>query len=165
MIPLLSFVAKSGSGKTTLIEKLVAELKRRGYRIAVVKHHAHTTPIDGRGKDSWRFAEAGASVAFVSSPVEIARFERVPRELTLRRDCQPDSGCRFDFDGRIQARSRAQNRSVACGIGHRLGWTSRRIDRRRLGSSDYARPAALRFGRCCRDRRLHRKEIPPLRHA
>ena len=83
MIQLLSFVAKSGSGKTTLIEKLVAELKQRGYRIAVVKHHAHTTPIDGRGKDSWRFAEAGASVAFVSSPIEIARFERVPRELTL----------------------------------------------------------------------------------
>lgn len=83
MIPLLSFVGKSGVGKTTLIEKLVAELKRRGYRIAVVKHHAHTTPIDGRGKDSWRFAEAGASLAVVSSPVEIVRFERVTRELTL----------------------------------------------------------------------------------
>jgi len=83
MIPLVSFVGKSGVGKTTLIEKLVAELKRRSYRIAVVKHHAHTTPIDGRGKDSWRFAEAGASVAIVSSPVEVARFERVPRELTL----------------------------------------------------------------------------------
>jgi molybdopterin-guanine dinucleotide biosynthesis protein MobB len=83
VIPLLSFVGKSGVGKTTLIEKLVAELKRRDYRIAVVKHHAHTTPIDGRGKDSWRFAEAGASLAVVSSPVEIARFERVTRELTL----------------------------------------------------------------------------------
>ena len=83
MIPLLSFVGKSGVGKTTLIEKLVAELKRRGYRIAVVKHHAHTTPIDGSGKDSWRFAEAGASLAVVSSPVEIVRFERVTRELTL----------------------------------------------------------------------------------
>ena len=83
MTPLLSFVGKSGVGKTTLIEKLIAELKRRGYRISVVKHHAHTTPIDGRGKDSWRFAEAGASVAIVSSPAEIARFERVPRELTL----------------------------------------------------------------------------------
>ena len=83
MTPLLSFVGKSGVGKTTLIEKLIAELKRRGYRIAVVKHHAHTTPIDGRGKDSWRFAEAGASVAIVSSPAEIARFESVPHELTL----------------------------------------------------------------------------------
>jgi molybdopterin-guanine dinucleotide biosynthesis adapter protein len=83
MTPLFSFVGKSGVGKTTLIEKLIAELKRRGYRIAVVKHHAHTTPIDSAGKDSWRFAEAGASIAIVSSPVEMARFERVPRELTL----------------------------------------------------------------------------------
>jgi molybdopterin-guanine dinucleotide biosynthesis protein B len=83
MTPILSFVGKSGVGKTTLIEKLVTELNRRGYRIAVVKHHAHTTPIDGRGKDSWRFAEAGAAVALVSSPIEIARFERVSHELTL----------------------------------------------------------------------------------
>ena len=83
MTPLISFVGKSGVGKTTLLEKLIAELKRRDYCIAVVKHHAHTTPLDAPGKDSWRFAEAGARVALVSSPVEIARFERVPRELTL----------------------------------------------------------------------------------
>ena len=83
MPPLVSFIGKSGVGKTTLIEKLIAELKRRGYQIAVVKHHAHTTPIDGFGKDSWRFAEAGACMAIVSSPVEIARFERVSREWTL----------------------------------------------------------------------------------
>jgi molybdopterin-guanine dinucleotide biosynthesis protein B len=83
MTPLISFIGKSGVGKTTLLEKLIAEFKPRGYRIAVVKHHVHTTSLDAPGKDSWRFAEAGASVAIVSSPVEIARFERVPRELTL----------------------------------------------------------------------------------
>ncbi len=83
MAPILSFVGKSGCGKTTVIEKLIAVLKQRQYRIAVVKHHAHTTPIDGPGKDSWRFAEAGANAVFVSSPVEIARFERLTRELTL----------------------------------------------------------------------------------
>lgn len=83
MTPLVSFIGKSGVGKTTLIEKLIAELKRRGYRVAVVKHHVHTTSLDAPGKDSWRFAEAGASLALVSSPVELARFERVPRELTL----------------------------------------------------------------------------------
>ncbi len=83
MIPLISFVGTSGCGKTTFIEQVVAELKRRGYRIAVIKHHAHTTPIDGQGKDSWRFAEAGASAVIVSSPVEVVRFERVTRELTL----------------------------------------------------------------------------------
>lgn len=71
-------------GKTTLIEKLLPLLRARGLRVAVVKHHAHTSPIDTPGKDTWRFAEAGASAVFVSSPIEIARFERVPRELTLK---------------------------------------------------------------------------------
>ena len=83
MTPLISIVGKSGIGKTMLIEKLVRELKSRGLRVAVIKHHAHTTPIDAPGKDSWRFAEAGADAVVVSSPVEIARFERVARELTL----------------------------------------------------------------------------------
>ncbi len=82
-IPLVSFVAKSGSGKTTLLEKLIPELKRRGLRIAVIKHHAHTTPVDVPGKDTWRMAQAGADLVAVSSPVEFARFERVAQELTL----------------------------------------------------------------------------------
>lgn len=83
MTRLVSIVGQSGCGKTTFLEKLVPELKRRGLRVAVVKHHAHPTPLDTVGKDSWRFAEAGADAVLVSSPAEVARFERPPRELTL----------------------------------------------------------------------------------
>lgn len=83
MTPIVSIVGKAGVGKTTLIEKMIREFNARGIRVAVVKHHAHTTPIDAPGKDSWRFAEAGAAAVVVSSPVEVARFERVQRELTL----------------------------------------------------------------------------------
>jgi molybdopterin-guanine dinucleotide biosynthesis protein B len=83
MMRLISVVGQSGAGKTTFIEKLVPELKRRGLRVAVVKHHAHDTPLDAPGKDSWRFAEAGADAVLVSSPVEFARFERPGRELSL----------------------------------------------------------------------------------
>lgn len=83
MTPLLSFVAKSGSGKTTLIEKLIPQLKQRGLRVAVVKHHAHTSSVDIPGKDTWRFGEAGADIVAVSSPAEFAQFQRVARELTL----------------------------------------------------------------------------------
>ncbi len=83
MTPTLSIVGKSGVGKTTLIEKLIPVLRARGLRIAVVKHHAHATPIDSPGKDSWRFAEAGADAVMVASPVELVRFERVVHELTL----------------------------------------------------------------------------------
>ncbi len=83
MTPIVSFVGKSGIGKTTLVEKIVSELKGRGVAIAVVKHHAHTSPVDAPGKDSYRYAQAGADIVVVSSPVQIARFDQVPQELTL----------------------------------------------------------------------------------
>jgi len=56
------------SGKTTLVTKLVAELNRRGYRIATVKHAHHEADIDHEGTDSFRHRSAGASeVALVTS--------------------------------------------------------------------------------------------------
>lgn len=55
------------AGKTTLVEKLVAELTRRGRRISTVKHAHHSFDIDHEGRDSFRHRKAGASeVAVVS---------------------------------------------------------------------------------------------------
>jgi molybdopterin-guanine dinucleotide biosynthesis protein MobB len=68
----ISFVAKSGSGKTTLLEKVIAELKQRGYRIGVVKHDAHRFDIDHPGKDSYRLTAAGADTLLISSPEKLA---------------------------------------------------------------------------------------------
>jgi len=82
-IPVVSVVGKSGSGKTTLMEKLVAELTGRGYRVATVKHHIHEVDIDVPGKDSWRHAHAGSRVAMISSPTQFAVVSKVERERTL----------------------------------------------------------------------------------
>ena len=68
----VSFVAKSGTGKTTLLEKVIAELKSRGYRIGVVKHDAHRFEIDHPGKDSYRLTAAGADTMLISSPEKLA---------------------------------------------------------------------------------------------
>ncbi|MGC4025772.1 MAG: molybdopterin-guanine dinucleotide biosynthesis protein B [Mesorhizobium sp.] len=55
------------SGKTTLVERLVAELTRRGWKVSTVKHAHHAFDIDKEGTDSFRHREAGASeVAIVS---------------------------------------------------------------------------------------------------
>lgn len=62
------FVGHSGSGKATFLEKVVRELKGRGYRIAVIKHTPHGFDMDRPGKDSVRFATAGADAVAVSSP-------------------------------------------------------------------------------------------------
>lgn len=72
MIPILSIVGKSDVGKTTLLEKVVAELTSRGYRIATIKHDAHSFDIDHQGKDSWRHKQAGASLTIISSPAKLA---------------------------------------------------------------------------------------------
>jgi len=84
-IPIYSIVAFSGTGKTTLLEKLVAELKDRGLRVAVIKHDAHDFDIDHEGKDSWRFSRAGADVTVIVSDNKAAVMEnrRVSLEALL----------------------------------------------------------------------------------
>jgi molybdopterin-guanine dinucleotide biosynthesis protein B len=58
----------SGSGKTTLVGRVIPVLRRRGLKVATVKHAHHGFDIDVPGKDSWLHREAGASeVAIVSS--------------------------------------------------------------------------------------------------
>ena len=74
--PVITFIARSGTGKTTLIEKLIAELKRRGYRVAAIKHDAHDFEIDHEGKDSWRMTKAGADTMLISSATKLAMIKQ-----------------------------------------------------------------------------------------
>lgn len=67
MPPIVSIVGHSQSGKTTLIEKLIPELKSRGYRVATVKHTHHEATFDEPGKDSWRHIHAGSDATILSS--------------------------------------------------------------------------------------------------
>jgi len=67
MPPIVSIVGKSSSGKTTLLEKLIKELKSRGYRVATVKHAPRESSFDEPGKDSWRHVRAGSEAAVISS--------------------------------------------------------------------------------------------------
>ncbi|MEW5908963.1 MAG: molybdopterin-guanine dinucleotide biosynthesis protein B [Thermodesulfobacteriota bacterium] len=71
MPQLVTIVGNSSSGKTTVIEKLIVELKRKGYRIGAVKHAHHGYDIDQKGKDSFALKDAGADIVLVSSPGKI----------------------------------------------------------------------------------------------
>ncbi|MGE4271350.1 MAG: molybdopterin-guanine dinucleotide biosynthesis protein B [Desulfitobacterium sp.] len=83
-IPVVSIVGQhSNSGKTTLLVKLLTEAKRRGWRVAAVKHDVHGFEMDKPGKDTWRFAQAGADVVVISSQEKMAMIEKVKEELTL----------------------------------------------------------------------------------
>ncbi len=83
-VPILSVVGKSNSGKTTLLVKLIPELKRRGLRVATIKHHSRPGfEIDRQGKDTWRFAEAGSDHVVLAAPDKIASIRRLDREMSL----------------------------------------------------------------------------------
>lgn len=83
MIPIVSIVGRSNTGKTTLIEKVIPELRRRGYRIATIKHNIHGFDIDHEGKDSWRHKRAGAQATVIASPHQVAFVEDVTRDYEL----------------------------------------------------------------------------------
>jgi len=74
--PAVSFVAKSGTGKTTLLEKVIAILKGRGWKVGVIKHDAHRFDIDHPGKDSHRLTAAGADTMLISSPEKLALIKQ-----------------------------------------------------------------------------------------
>lgn len=72
----VAFVAKSNTGKTTLLEKVIGELKNRGYRVGVIKHDAHRFDIDHPGKDSYRLTAAGADTMLITSSEKLALVKK-----------------------------------------------------------------------------------------
>ena len=77
-IPIVSVAAWSGTGKTTYLEKLIPEIKRRGLRVAALKHDAHDFDIDREGKDSWRMTHAGADMTILASEKKAVIMENRP---------------------------------------------------------------------------------------
>jgi molybdopterin-guanine dinucleotide biosynthesis protein MobB len=74
---IIAVLGSKSSGKTTTIEALTRELTRRGYKVATVKHIPEKDfTIDTKGKDTWRFAEAGAKKVVSISPKETAVIEK-----------------------------------------------------------------------------------------
>ncbi|MDM7999640.1 MAG: molybdopterin-guanine dinucleotide biosynthesis protein B [Dehalococcoidia bacterium] len=92
----VSIVGRSNSGKTTLLEKLIAELKRRGYTVAAVKHSGSDFQLDHPGKDSWRLAQAGSDAVLLASPTRLAFVQKASRPPSLQ-DVIDFLGNGYDF--------------------------------------------------------------------
>jgi molybdopterin-guanine dinucleotide biosynthesis protein MobB len=87
MRSVISFIGKSSSGKTTLLEKLISELKRRGHKVAIIKHSHHADDLDSAKKDTWRFTQAGSELSAINSLDHLAIFRRMdhffdPQEIS-----------------------------------------------------------------------------------
>jgi molybdopterin-guanine dinucleotide biosynthesis adapter protein len=55
------------AGKTGLMERLVADITRRGFSVSTVKHVHHAVDLDQPGKDTFRHRQAGAREVVLAS--------------------------------------------------------------------------------------------------
>ena len=83
VMTIISVVGKTNSGKTTLIEKIIPELKKRGYKVGAIKHDVHQFEIDYEGKDTWRMTQAGAETVVIASDKKMGMVKRLNSEYTL----------------------------------------------------------------------------------
>lgn len=83
LVPVISVVGKSGVGKTTALERIIREIKRRGYKVGTVKHDTHGFEVDRPGKDSWRHAQAGSDAVAISGPNRMALIRHLDEEMPL----------------------------------------------------------------------------------
>jgi molybdopterin-guanine dinucleotide biosynthesis protein MobB len=84
---IISIVGKSDAGKTTLLENLIGELKRRDYKVAIVKHSHHADDLDTQKKDTWRFTRAGSELSAINSLDNLAIYRHIdhyfdPQEIS-----------------------------------------------------------------------------------
>ncbi|MFH1963591.1 MAG: molybdopterin-guanine dinucleotide biosynthesis protein B [bacterium] len=80
MIPVVSIVGRKNSGKTTLIKGVVPELKKKGYRIGIIKHHWHELSledVDRVGKDTYEHQLCGAEAVVLSASNKLMLFQAV----------------------------------------------------------------------------------------
>ena len=92
---ILLIVGFANSGKTRLMTRLIEVLSLQGLRVGAVKHHGHhfennaghDFEMDKPGKDTWKYRQAGAKAAVISSRSGLGMVREVdhdhePSELT-----------------------------------------------------------------------------------
>lgn len=112
-VPAITVTGWSNSGKTTFATRVVEALTAMGFSVGVIKHHGHKTGgVDVEGKDSWRYAQAGANPVVLSASDQYAIFVSTPQgeptrdELVAKIADDVDlvivEGFRADADGAVE---------------------------------------------------------------
>ena len=88
MPPVVSIVGRSKSGKTTLIEKLIVELKARGYHIATAKHTHRDMTTPESDKDSDRHLKAGSEASLIIDPHGLMMIKPLQNDISIEQVTQ-----------------------------------------------------------------------------
>lgn len=86
--PVICIVGKSKNDKVRLMEALIRGFKARSFSVGALKHHKHGDfEMDIEGKDSWKYARAGADTVAISSPTKLAVIKNVEGEMNIDEIC------------------------------------------------------------------------------
>jgi molybdopterin-guanine dinucleotide biosynthesis protein B len=94
LIPAVCVVGSKNSGKTTVAREIIAEMTRRGLRVAAAKHSHHNFSFSGEGRDTTLFQDAGArAVLFVGDDQTVCsrRSEEEENLQVALARCAPDA--------------------------------------------------------------------------
>lgn len=83
MPPVVSIMGKSEPARTDVIERLIHELKSRGYRVATLKHTPQRSSFERVAKDSWRYIEAGSEATVVTSTHSLVLVKPTSQDTPL----------------------------------------------------------------------------------
>lgn len=79
--PVICIVGKSKRMKLMIMQELISELKARGLRVGALKYHKHGDfEIDIEGKDTCKYAKAGADTVAISSSMKFAVIKKASGE-------------------------------------------------------------------------------------
>ena len=90
----IAVIGWKNSGKTTLVSRLVSHLRKKKFKVGVVKHAHHTFDIDHPNTDSYKIREAGSYKTTIVSEKRLAHIEeKISSEIDIEELIQLNKGC------------------------------------------------------------------------
>ena len=90
----IAVIGWKNSGKTTLVSRLVAHLRKKKFKVGVVKHAHHSFDIDHPNTDSYKIREAGSYKTTVVSEKRLAHIEeKISPEIDIEELIKLNKGC------------------------------------------------------------------------
>ena len=90
----IAVIGWKNSGKTTLVSRLVAHLRKKKFKVGVVKHAHHSFEIDHPNTDSYKIREAGSYKTTIVSEKRLAHIEeKISPEIDIEELIKLNNGC------------------------------------------------------------------------
>ena len=90
----IAVIGWKNSGKTTLVSRLVVHLKKKKFKVGVVKHAHHTFDIDHPNTDSYKIRQAGSYKTTIVSEKRLAHIEeKISSEIDIEELIKFNNGC------------------------------------------------------------------------